>query len=281
MAVPDAKADLVTVSVVVGDSSQLRFKLSPSSEGTAYFCLGVRKSGSTMLNKIVAYLARRNEVPTVDIPGAFFNSGFGAGAWANVDLSDVVRPNNIYMGFRSYPERLGGNDCFRNGRKILLFRDTRDALVSQYFSDAYSHSLPSGETDSAANAAEAFLRKREKALATDINTYVIEKSRSFANTMLAYKPLLTDDNCLVLRYEDYIFQKKRLIHKILDHFGWRCHSGQIENLLGRIDDVPEIENEKKFVRKVIPGDHREKLSSKTIQQVDGRLREVLALFDYY
>jgi hypothetical protein len=79
MAVPDAKADLVTVSVVVGDSSQLRFKLSPSSEGTAYFCLGVRKSGSTMLNKIVAYLARRNEVPTVDIPGAFFNSGFGAG----------------------------------------------------------------------------------------------------------------------------------------------------------------------------------------------------------
>ncbi|WP_376096975.1 sulfotransferase domain-containing protein [Roseomonas sp. CCTCC AB2023176] len=277
---PEAPTREVTIAVGEG---RLTFRVAAVAEDQAppTFSLGVRKSGSTMLHKIVGYLARRSAINVVDVPGTFFRNGFTVADWNKSDLTTVLAPGNVYLGFRSFPTNLTADPTFRDAKKIFMFRDPRDALVSQYFSDAYSHSLPSRETSTGAKAAEAFEKKRAEALATDVETYVVKHARGLDNTLLAFAPMLNDPNCLMLRYEEYVFQKKRLIHKILAHFDWSCPPPQVEALLRQIDEVPESEDKQRFVRRVIPGDHRNKLGPPAIRRLNNILRESMRMYDYY
>lgn len=258
---------------------KLKFRIDTAPQvDIAYFCMGVRKSGSTMLGNIFKFLARRNKVNLVDIAGTAFKNGFVFGHWEDADLSTVVRPGNAYFGFRNFAPGLNDVEVFRRSPKILMFRDPRDALVSQYYSDAFSHSLP---PEGSGEGREIFLEKRKAAQEAEIDDYVLDKAGSMRATMMGYEPMLDDETCLTFRYEDYVFQKRRLIHKMLQHFGWECHPRQIDNLLESVDVVPEEEDGKRFVRKAIPGDHRNKLKPDTIRQLNGRLREVMERFDYY
>jgi hypothetical protein len=266
---------------VKGRNSELSFDVANDPAGKVYFALGVRKSGSTMLNRIVNVLARRNHVNIVNIPAAFFNHGMDVEDWGSADLREVVKPGNIYLGFRSFPLNISDYPEFNSSQKIFMFRDPRDALVSQYFSDAYSHPLPSRETETGKAGAEAFEKKRAEARSTDIDAYVLKHARSMDKTLLAFAKLLADPTCLLLRYEEYVFQKRRMIHKILQHFEWSCPPGQIDALLQRVDEVPEHESKERFVRRVIPGDHRAKLAPETIRKLNGLLRESMQFFDYY
>ncbi|WP_238365354.1 sulfotransferase domain-containing protein [Mesobacterium pallidum] len=269
--------NLQTVKLPI-EGGSLNFRIDTKAEGNAFFCMGVRKSGSTMLGIIAQFLARRNGINIVDLPGTAFKRGFVVGHWENSDINKIIYPGNFYGGFRNYVPGLGMSPHFAAAPKLFMFRDPRDALVSQYFSDAYSHSLP---PEGAGVGREIFLEKRKAAQETKLDDYVVQKAGGMANTMMGYTPLLDDPKCLVLRYEEWVFQKKRMIHKILDHFGWECHPGQIENILKQVDVVPEAEDGQKFIRKAVPGDHRAKLDPATIRKLDAKLKEVLEIFDYY
>src|SRR5581483_992537 len=107
---------------------------------------------------------------------------------------------NVYGGFRNYPSGFEQNRFFREGKKVLLVRDPRDALVSEYFSSAYSHSLPSTGGEDGAKA--DLLNQRRQALATPIEESVLEHAKSMRRTVAEYLPLARDPNTLVLRYED-------------------------------------------------------------------------------
>lgn len=262
------------------DLEGVSFTLS-TSDGPARFVLGLRKSGSTLISKMLQFIALRNDVNAVDLPGTMFNAGMRFPDWQAKDLSAILRPGNMYVGFRAYPAAFDASPVFAEARKIFMFRDPRDALVSQYFSDAYSHSLPSAGTETAQKATQDFLAKREKALATDINDYVLQQAPSMDRTFTAYAKVLNSPLTLPLRYEEYIFQKKRLIHKVLAHFDLTMTKGAVETLLAQVDVVPGSEDAKKFVRNVIPGDHRRKLTPETIEKLDTKLKASLALYDYH
>jgi hypothetical protein len=232
------------------------------------------------LNKIMHFIAKRNDLHTVDLAGTFFQSGMKVTDWQDKDLTRVIQPGNMYIGFRALPKALEILPAFQQSKRIFMFRDPRDALVSQYFSDAYSHSLPSAKTDTAKAATQEFLAKREKTLATDINDYVLQQSGSMDRTFMGYAEVLKSPLTLPLRYEEYIFTKKRMILKIVDHFELKINKGAIETLLGQVDVVPGSEDAKKFVRNVIPGDHRRKLTPETIDKLDRKLQNSLKAFDY-
>lgn len=270
---------LSKISLPVGDHS-LDFEIAVDPSSKPFFCLGVRKSGSTLLHKIVSFLARRNNINIVDVPGTFFKNGLVAADWMAADMTDIVKPGNVYVGFRSFPTSFAESEAFASSLKIFMYRDPRDALVSQYYSDAYSHSLPTsnGLTN---KGGEIFAKKRADALADEVDSYVLKHARAIRNTLMSFETLDNDPLCLKLRYEDYVFQKKRLIHKILDHFGWECHQGPIENILKQVDEVPDSEDKMRFVRRVVPGDHRAKLKPETIRELDNRLKDVMKLYDYY
>lgn len=278
-AVEKKRPSLKEIALTAEDSGkQLIFQIAEGS-GEPYFALGIRKSGSTLLHKIMTFLARVNGVNVVDIPGTFFRNGFLAKDWLKADLEPLIRPGNLYVGFRAFPVSLADKGCFKSARKIFMFRDPRDALVSQYFSDAYSHQLP--QESGTSTGRELFLKKRHEAQSAEINEWVLAKSIGMKNTLLKFTPLLDDPKCLVLRYEDYVFQKRRLVHKVLKKFDWQMRPGQIEALMKQVDIVPEAEAETKFIRKAVPGDHVAKLQADTIKKLNHTLADVLKRYDYY
>ena len=131
-----------------------------------------------------------------------------------------------------------------------------------------------------ADGRERFLEKREAARNVDINNWVLGQAHSMQNTMIGYAPILNDPNCLVLRYEDMIFDKERSIDNMLHHFGWSLLEEEKDALLASVDIVPTVEDKMNFVRKAVPGDHKDKLSGDTIEELNRRLELCLKMFGY-
>lgn len=267
------------VVVRVG-AAEIPFHVADRPGEPVRFSLGIRKSGSTMLHWCMQALGAANGMNVVNMPDTFFHHGFRVADWQKADLSAAIAPGNLYTGFRTLPANVVRHPLFGPARKVLLVRDPRDALVSQYFSDAYSHTLPSAGTETARQGAEAFARKRAEALATDIADFVLKHARNFDRTMLAFAPLLDDPECLVLRYEEVVLRKPGMFAALLGHFGWHLAPGALERLLAQVDRVPDSEDPTRFVRRVVPGDHREKLAPDTIARLEDALAACMDRFGY-
>lgn len=254
----------------------LTFEIDARPAEHAWFALGVRKSGSSIFSSIVNALAIFNGIHAVDLPGAMFAHGIPYIEWnSDPRIADVVWRGNLYIGFRDPPSGLFGDPVFKAARKILLVRDPRDALVSEYFSNAYSHSLPSELTGGTVMEVQ-----RRRALQSSLEDYVLERVDQLNRTVAAYKHLLADPNLLVLRYEDVIFRKAWWIDRIVDHFGWRVTEEHARRILEWADVRPTGEDPNAFVRKVEPGDHLNKLSAAVIAKVNGKLSDVWSSFGY-
>lgn len=272
MSADPAPPRLRSVTLPVPGRAPLVFEVAEGGPGP-FFSLGVRKSGSTLLHRIMGFLAERNGLRVVDVPGAFFRNGMTVADWMRCDLGPLLRPGNLHLGFRSFPGNIAAHPAFAGARKVFLVRDPRDALVSQYFSDAFSHRLPDA-------GAEAFARKRAAAQATPLEAFVLEKARNLDRVLLAFRPVLADPNCLVLRYEECVLAKRAMIARILGHFGWTCPEADLSALLAQVDEIPEREDPRRFVRRVLPGDHREKLPPATIARLEERLAASLRAHGY-
>lgn len=266
----------VPAEMTVG-AATLTFNILEGGTGPVYFSLGVRKSGSTMLHKIINLLARTNKVNIVDIPGSFFKNGLTAADWAPLDLEPLMKPGNIFSGFRNFPVRMGQTATYRDGLKVFMHRDPRDAIVSQYFSDAFSHELPKA---TAGDGRQRFLEKRGEAKESDIDGWVIRHAPSLARTLKMFAPTLSDPSCLILPYETYVFEKRTLIEKALDHFGWTAEATVVDEILAEVDVKPKAEDPKRFVRKATPGDHKEKLKPETTEELGRIFAEPMKLFGY-
>lgn len=249
------------------DITGARFTVEEGKTGPACFVLGVRKSGSTMFNTACHMLAEANGVNFVDVAQPLFQANVPAGAWTRErHINRLIHPGNAYGGFRVYPTGLRENRRFRLGKKILLVRDPRDALVSEYFSNAYSHRLPKASGESGVR--ERLLAQREKALGSSVDAYVLERAELMRRTIAAYEEILEDEGLLVLRYEDIIFAKEKMLRDVAAHFRWRCEAEDMARIIARIDVRPEAERQTEFIRKVTPGDHRDKLGGDTIAHLN-------------
>lgn len=259
----------------------INFEIDDQRGGPAFFVLGVRKSGSSMFNRVAQLLSRYNNHNWVDVAGSLFNKNIRVGEWVrDPSFGDIIRGGNVYGGFRTFPSGISKNPVFVPGKKVLLIRDPRDALVSEYFSNAFSHSIPKKTADGEGGARESLLAQRQAALVTPIEEYVASRAKLMGRTMMEYAPILGDPNLLLLKYEDIIFDKRKMITDVIEHFGWQIRPPQIDAVLGWVDVKPEQENPKQFIRKVTPGDHQEKLTSEAIKSLDAELEGVLKTFSY-
>src|SRR5262245_12809956 len=124
----------------------VRFAVEPCGANPPLFVLSVRKSGSTMLNNACRRLALHNNRSYVNVPETMFDHNIVVSEWiGDPALADLVLPGNVYGGFRNFPLALADRDVFHASRKVVLVRDPRDALVSEYFSNAFTHPIPDGE----------------------------------------------------------------------------------------------------------------------------------------
>ncbi|WP_338664867.1 hypothetical protein VQH23_06760 [Pararoseomonas sp. SCSIO 73927] len=252
------------------------FDVALDESAPAYFLFGIRKSGSSIANAMMTALAKHNGVNFVDVPGQLFARGVGVAAWQeDAGLGGLLHGGNLYGGFRNAPLGLLGHPRLETGPKVLLVRDPRDALVSEYFSNAFSHSIPTG-----GETRDMMLQNRAQALNASVQEFVLKRAPHFARTMREYQGFLSMPGLRLYRYEDAIMNKGRFLRDVCGQFGWPVDDRLIGLILGWADVMPEEERPAEFVRRVRPGDHREKLDAPTIARLDEMLAEELALFGY-
>jgi hypothetical protein len=254
----------------------VQFEVQDHPGQAVSFAFGVRKSGSSILNQIVASLARMNGIGFVDVAGQLFKSGYPLHQWINDPaLARIIKPGNLYGGFRDWPLALARDPAFAAARKVLLVRDPRDALVSEYFSNAYSHTIPESGP-----MRQHMLDLRAKALAEPIDRSVLNMATSFKRVLAPLLEFERLPNARLYRYEDVILAKAAWILDLCHFFGWSVTDPQIGQILGWADQIPTVEDPGNFIRRVIPGDHKLKLSAHTIAQLNTMFATEMAAFGY-
>lgn len=254
----------------------IEFELNPVHGAATYFVFGVRKCGSSITNNMVNALAMAGGRQFIDIPGRMFDAGHRESSWgADPLVPDLIEPGLVYGGFRSFPDALRGHAKVLDAQSVLLVRDPRDALVSEYYSNAYSHSIPvEGATR---NDME---RSRAAALTTAINDYVVAHAPALKETFRGVEWLSSIDSCWVVRYEEAIMDKRWFMRELCTRWNWRVDDQLISQILGWADVRPEKESPESFVRKVTPGDHKEKLPRETIDRLNSVFEHELMLYGY-
>lgn len=268
------------IDLTLSSGRRVAFEITLGLDGPAYFAMSVRKCGSTFFNQLCQKLACANGRNFVPVGDTFFWNNVVAREFVNdASLPELVQPQNVYGGFRDMPSALLASDLFRTGPKLFMIRDLRDALVSEYFSNAFSHPVPD-ENSSGNQVRQLLLQQRHLALCHDIDNAVIQQSRAMRQSVLNFAPILELEHTTVLKYEDYVFNKRALVDKITDTFGWTIGEDQARQMASSADIRPEKEDPRAFVRRVTPGDHREKLRPETIEKLNVMVGPVMELFGY-
>lgn len=258
-------------NIEIGNNKNYRIDLPQAIDKDCAFILGVRKSGSTLLNKIILDLCYHNRVPTFSIADRAFEQNLLVKDWQNCsELKQVVRDGIFYIGFRNFPTFIAEDELFQQRKKIFLVRDPRDAIVSEYFSVAYSHSVPKASESNEGGAREDILRRRDESKFQDVDEYVLKNAAHMNRTIMDYANHLDDNdpNLKLYRYEDVITQKRPWIKEMAQFLELDLPESLLEKLLERHDVIPNKETSNKFIRKALPGDHKDKLQPETIEQIN-------------
>jgi hypothetical protein len=271
---------LKQIPITLASGRRVVFEVGEDGPQPPCFLLGMRKCGSTIINHICAALAEANGRTFVNVGHTFFALNILADEWSiDPSLSQIVRPGSIYGGFRTLPESLVGDPAFVSAPKLLLIRDPRDALVSEYFSNAYSHPIPAA-ADGANAVAQLLEKERAKALAESIQATVVRRARPMGRDFKAYAKILAMPGLLVLKYEDMILRKAEMIAHLATHFQMQASDALVADILAWADVRPAEDDPHRFIRQVSPGDHRRKLDAATIAQLNRALEEPMKLFGY-
>ena len=242
------------------------------------FAFSIHKCGSSMMHSMIAAVCKQMDLPAISLPDTFFQNGILEDTWANdPEVLPMFSKNLLYFGFRWLPPIfLNGNFDFRDKRFVLLVRDPRDALVSQYFSygrKAASHVLPK-------NNPEAYQAVLASMGDSEIDEYVIRAAGGIKRKFISYQTALDFDLGLLRRYEDIYFDKETFLREIFTHFGMDIPPDIIARVAKSNDIRPAQEDETKHIRKGTPGDHAEKLRPETIARLNDIFRDVGAFYGY-
>jgi hypothetical protein len=160
---------------------------------------------------------------------------------------------------------------------VLVVRDPRDILVSDYYSIAYSHAIPEGEKR------QIYLSRRESALTSDLDEYVLKNSEKLRAIFEKYDQHLFPfcAQVHVARYEDMVANFAAWLDALLAATGMEIPSAlRLEFIRNHEVRRPKGENIHKHLRKGMPGEHREKLQAVTIEQLSRIFEAPLNRFNY-
>lgn len=252
--------------------------LGPRGDFPACFAFSIHKAGSTLMHKMIAEACNRCSIPSLSIPDTLFLEGVKDREWqADEGILDLVEEGRLYYGFRYLPAafldpRLG----LRQRRSVLLVRDPRDALVSEFFSFGgkhVSHRAPDKN-------AESFRKDLEATAGLDLDEYVIQSARFHLAKLEAYRSALDLSTVMLRRYEDIYFDKHRFLREIFSHLQIAADPDVIRDVAAANDIRPSMEDLSKHIRKGAPGDHREKLKPETISRLNDVFRVTCRNFGY-
>jgi hypothetical protein len=235
----------------------------------------LHKAGSTYVAEMVRRIFVANGYETLDPCGDAFRAGIKEPDYVASHLAEFDGPNRVVGPFRADTAALVGG--LKGLRPIIHVRDVRDCIVSNFFSIAFSHSVPRE-----AETRERFLAVRQKIQEGSIDQYVeqIMWSRSaFARIDILREICEKRPDAVLSRYEDMVTDFPKWLDGLLDAIGLTIPAKLRKELTrGAAFDVDEDKNRHK--RQVIPGDFRRKLLPETQAKLTEKFRTDLAYFGY-
>jgi len=247
------------------------------SDLPSIFVIGLPKAGSTLLNNLMRPLCTHAGLEPFAITNRLRRMGFPMSVWPGDISSMLPEKGYAYHGFRAWMFD-APPPAFASGHTVFLVRDPRDIVVSQYFSEGFSHVKPGTEKTDA--LAREFDERRAAVQAMSIDQYVRETAPSVRGYYQTTVDRLAAIDYKAWRYEDVVFEKERWVNEMLDYLGLSAPAGVISRVVERNDIRPSSEETDKHIRKVTPGDHREKLTPETIAELNELFAPILERYGY-
>lgn len=248
----------------------------PVSHAPSVFAFSLAKAGSTLLNNLLRVLAPQAGLVFFSLEDEMF----AAGVPAPLDWPEAARlfhPRGYcYGGFRAMPRH--ALPPLAECRAVLLLRDPRDMIVSQFHSFRASHVVPEGTGPD-----HPMRRARERALGQTLAQFAPGAAQRFARRFEGYlaQGFAQRPATALFRYEDVIFRKRDWAAELCAWFGWSLPADAIAAAADRFDELPPAAPDPaRHIRQVHPGDHRREMTPQTIAQVEAILAEPMAAFGY-
>jgi hypothetical protein len=162
---------------------------------------------------------------------------------------------------------------------VLMVRDPRDVLVSEYYSIAISHPEP----DENSSKYNDFMGKRKFAREVSIDEYVVAECEKVYAIYDRYIKLLLDvfSHVHVAKYEDMISDFKKWITSLIDYCEFEIQEEFLNTLLNKnLHLRPKNEDINKHLRRGRSGDYKEKLKRETIDYLNSKFALILNKFSY-
>ena len=153
-------------------------KISQSNKQSVLF-FTTHKCASTYMEKIFNYLNTNYlGLTSINIESYLWNN-------FNQDVFQILQEKQsiIFRSkgiFYSPLHQFISIDNIQNYCILLMLRDPRDVLVSNYYSLAYSHTLPKNQKRS-----QSFLEKRKKVQSMTIDEFVLSRANRFYKVYIA------------------------------------------------------------------------------------------------
>lgn len=235
------------------------------------FLFSTHKCASTFLTHLLSDLAKREGKVHIDVESYLATSPqkrdelYSEKIFTEILLSKKGYYFGVFRyGFKYFNEN-------SDSKIIMVLRDPRDILTSQYFSIAYSHPV----------LTEKFLKKREHALKIGIDRHVIEMSDRFLKTYMHYLDLyLGKRNVLLVKYEDMVKEFPNVLNEILNFINYSKKEEALFYWENNSPFVVQEENKHHHKRKITPGDYQEKLNKETISYLNSKFKSVLERLNY-
>ena len=254
--------------------SQIVKKEGNISDGVgkhSIYFFSTHKCASTFLNSLAKNLADFENKRHIDIETYLAtNPQKRDELYASKSFCEhILSRKGYYFGVFRYPFLHLPHPT--NQKIVLVLRDPRDILTSQYFSIAYSHPLLTSK----------FIQKRKNALEIGIDRHVIEMSDRFLNTYNGYlKNYIGRNDVLLVKYEDMVSDFGNVLVKILDFIEHPEKAKALSYWTSNNPFVINGENAARHRRKITPGDHKEKLKNETISFLNEKFKYILQSLGY-
>ncbi|MEM9904052.1 MAG: sulfotransferase domain-containing protein [Cyanobacteria bacterium P01_D01_bin.44] len=160
---------------------------------------------------------------------------------------------------------------------LLMLRDPRDVIVSEYFSVAYSHVLSPHKMRK-----EELLNRRSQVQKMTVDEYALEKAKHYQQVYSEYcNHLIKAQNIKFLRYEDFMQNFNFWIQQLEDCLKISISEEDRDRLYElKGGDAEIIENKLKHIRKGTPGDYKNKLTEETQDFLNSKFKEILLTLNY-
>jgi hypothetical protein len=249
---------------------------SPRQDFRSCFVFAFAKSGSVLVNAIVDDLMKECRIPIVDLSSHLFSLGIDISAFQADFTKLFPQRGYCFSGFRSKPHTMMGIEPIKLARRILIVRDPRDMLVSLYFSAKKSHQFTKGGSEQYSRLAQRLRRDTEM----PIDEYCLHYSWIITGGMASFGDVIDDPDTLVIRYEDFIYDKLHLAKSMSDWLSLDVPPERLAAIASRHDVMPKSEQETQHIRQAHPGDHRRKLKPETITTLNAVLARFNSSFGY-